>query len=260
MFDALAQLPTLAIVAIFTLFFTVVMFGTRLLVRRRVAAERQAELVTLAEAMNAPTGVAMAFLIGFAVTITWGTINSAQTSVEKVAASAQDVAWLTHNLSDRDRAAAITKDLKDYLRAVSEEDVPRLAAGDVQELPSLVYLDRLEERVRGLAKHASASDPEADRVLAVASNIAEGHVELLSIARRQLPVSVLWLLLTAGTLSCIVMGIVATKVTRPFLLVGWALVSAMGISVVLSLYNPFAGDVTVNFQPLRDGVERILAP
>lgn len=260
MFEGLAQLPTLAIVAIFTLYFIVVTFATRLLVQRRVAAARQAELVTLADAMNGPTGVALAFLIGFSVTITWGTIDSAQTSVEKVAASAQEVAWLTHNLSDRRRAATVTRDLKDYLRVMSEEDGPKLAAGELKELPSLIYLDRLERGVRLLAQDTRASDPEADRVLAVASGIAEGQVELLSVARRQLPVSVLWLLLTAATLSSMVMGIVATKVTRPFLLVGWALVSAMGISVVLSLYNPFAGDVTVDFQPLRDGVERILVP
>lgn len=260
MFDALAQLPTLAIVVIFTAYFTVVTFATRLLVRRRVAPARQTELITLADAMNGPTGVALAFLIGFSVTIMWGTINSAQTSVENVAASAQKVAWLTENLSDRRQADAIQQDLKDYLRAISEEDAPRLARGDVGELPSLTYLDRLERQVRRLAQDPQASDPEATQVLSVASSIAEDQVELLSIARRQLPVSVLWLLLVAGTLSSMLMGIVATEVNRPFLLVGWALVSAMGISIVVSLYNPFAGDVTVNFQPLQDGVERILTP
>jgi len=259
-FDALAQLPTLAVVALFTVYFSVVTFATRLLVRRRVAPSRQTELITLAEAMNAPTGVAMAFLIGFSVTITWGTISSAQTSVEKVAASAQEVAWLIENVEDRSRADVVARDLKDYMRVVSEEDGPKLAVGELNDLPSLPYLDRLERGVRALEKNADSSDPEAGQVLTVASSIAEGQVELLSIARRQLPASVLWLLLTAGTLSSMVMGIVATKVTRPFMLVGWALVSAMGVGVVLGLYNPFAGDVTVNFQPLQDGIQRILDP
>ena len=127
-------------------------------------------------------------------------------------------------------------------------------------MPSFKYLDVLEKQMRELAASASVEDPEASRALTSASAIAQSQAELVSIARRQLPTSVLWLLLVAGTLSSMVMGIVATKVERPFLLVGWALVSAIGISVVLSLYNPFAGGVSVDLQPLEDAATRIRIP
>ena len=68
---------------------------------------------------------------------------------------------------------------------------------------------------------------------------------------------VLWLLLFTATLSAAVMGIVATKVSRPYLILGWAIVAATGICVVLSLYNPFDGTVSVDFQPLADAAARI---
>ena len=259
-FAEIALLPTVLIVVIFTIFFSAVTFTTRYLVRRRASPERQQELVTLAEAMNGPTGVAMAFLIGFSVTISWGTISTAQSAVEKVAASTQEVAWLTENLSDRRKADEIVQTLKQYLETISTQDQARLADGDLGEMPSFTYLDVLENQMREVAAEASARDPEASRALTAASTIAQNQADLVSIARRQLPTSMLWLLLVAGTLSSMVMGIVATKVERPFLLVGWALVSAIGISVVLSLYNPFAGGVAVDMQPLDDAAQRILLP
>ncbi|MDQ1304599.1 MAG: hypothetical protein QG671_426, partial [Actinomycetota bacterium] len=46
----------------------------------------------------------------------------------------------------------------------------------------------------------------------------------------------------------------------PYLIAGWALVTAMGITVVLTLYDPFSGSVTVNFQPLLDAAERLHKP
>ena len=259
-FAEIALWPTILIVVVFAMYFSTVTFTTRYLVRRLANRERQAELVTLAEAMNGPTGVAMAFLIGFSVTITWGTISTAQSAVEKVAASTQEVAWLTENLSDRDKADAIVQTLKQYLATIAAQDQARLAERDLGEMPSFVYLDKLEEQVREVAADPSVQDPEASRTLSAASAVAQSQADLVSIARRQLPTSMLWLLLVAGTLSSMVMGIVATKVERPFLLVGWALVSAIGISVVLSLYNPFAGDVAVDLQPLEDAAQRITSP
>lgn len=256
----MARWPTGLVVLTLALFFCLVTFGTRFLVRKRADSERQKELVTLAEAMNGPTGVAMAFLIGFSVTISWGTISAAQSAVEGVAASAQEIAWLTENLRDRSRADAIVQDLKAYLETMSGQDQARLADGDLGELPSFTYLDSLEGQVRSLAAQPSTKDPEAARALTAASALAQQQADLVSIARRQVPTSMLWLLLVTGTLSSMVMGIVATKVQRPYLLVGWALVSAIGLSVVLSLYNPFAGGVSVDMQPLDDAAQRILLP
>ncbi len=260
MFAALAELPVIAIVAIFALYFSAVTFATRYLVRRHTSPERQAELITLADVMNGPTGVSMAFLIGFSVTITWGTISAAQSAVEKVASSTQEVAWLTEHMEDREAARALSGTLKKYLVTIQTQDVARLADRDLREMPSFTYLDELQGQLHNLAIDKSVQDAEASRALDAAAAVAENQAELVSIARRELPAALLWLLLVAGTLSSMVMGIVATKVDGPFLLVGWALVSAIGISVVLIMYDPFSGDIAVDMQALDDAAHRILVP
>ena len=38
---------------------------------------------------------------------------------------------------------------------------------------------------------------------------------------------------------------------------GWAVVIAMGLTVVMALYNPFDGSVSVTFDPLTDAAARV---
>ncbi len=255
--DGLASLPTWLIVLICAAGFSAVTFGTRLIVLRRCRPERQDELVVLATAMNGPTGTTLAFLIGFAVTITWGTMTGAQSSVEKVASSAQQISWLTENIEDARDARVINEDLSGYLKTIVNQDHAKLAPGDIVQLPSFDYLDKLEKDVHRIGKAGSKAIPESGSLLSSAATLTGGQAELNALARRQLPSVVLWLLFFTAALSAAVMGIVATKVKRPYLILGWALVAAIGISVVLSLYNPFDGTVSVDFQPLIDAAERI---
>lgn len=257
MISAFATLPTWLILIICAAGFSAVTFGTRQIVVRRCAPERQDDLVDLAKAMNGPTGTTLAFLIGFAVTITWGTMSAAQGSVEKVAASAQQISWLTENLEDRDSAKVINSDLSEYLTTIATRDRAQLASGDIVQLPSFDYLDKLEKDVHLIGKAGSATNPESGPLLSAAAALTGAQGELNAVARRQLPDVVLWLLLFTATLSAAVMGIVATEVRRPYLILGWAIVAAMGVSVVLSLYNPFDGTVSVDFLPLTDAASRI---
>ena len=259
-FAAIATLPTVLIVAIFTVFFSTVTFTTRYLVRRRSSPERQEELVTLAEGHEQADGCSDGIPHRFLGHHHVGTISTAQSAVEEVAASAQEVAWLTENLSDRGRPTRSSRRSSSIWRPSPRRirpDWPLLTSRTCRV--SRTWTNS-REQVRDIAAGASVGDPEASRALTAASTVAQKQADLVSIARRQLPTSMLWLLLIAGTLSSMVMGIVATKVEHPFLLVGWALVSAIGISVVLSLYNPFAGDVAVDLQPLDDAAQRIVEP
>ncbi len=88
----------------------------------------------------------------------------------------------------------------------------------------------------------------------------QAQAELNAIARRDLPPVFIQLLILTGALSAATVGIVAARTKRPYLIAGWALVTAMGITVVLTLYDPFSGSVTVNFQPLLDAAERLHKP
>lgn len=257
MLAAFTTLPTWLLVLVCAVAFSLVTFGTRWIVRRRCDADRQDDLVELAGAMNGPTGITLAFLIGFAVTITWGAMSAAQGSIEKVAASAQQMSWLTENLEDRATAKSVNDDLNSYLLAIVNQDRGQLASGDIVQLPSFDYLDKLERDIRAVGKSGATANPESSQLLTAASALTGAQAELNAVARRQLPTVVLWLLLFTATLSAAVMGIVATKVSRPYLILGWAIVAATGICVVLSLYNPFDGTVSVDFQPLADAAARI---
>ncbi|TXH40493.1 MAG: DUF4239 domain-containing protein [Actinobacteria bacterium] len=257
MLAAFTTLPTWLLVLVCAVAFSLVTFGTRWIVRRRCDADRQDDLVELAGAMNGPTGTTLAFLIGFAVTITWGAMSAAQGSIEKVAASAQQMSWLTENLEDRATAKSVNDDLNSYLLAIVNQDRGQLASGDIVQLPSFDYLDKLERDIRAVGKSGATANPESSQLLTAASALTGAQAELNAVARRQLPTVVLWLLLFTATLSAAVMGIVATKVSRPYLILGWAIVAATGICVVLSLYNPFDGTVSVDFQPLADAAARI---
>ncbi len=257
MIDGLATFPTWLIVLLCALGLSAITFGTRYLVLRRCNAERQDELVVLATAMNGPTGTTLAFLIGFAVTITWGTMSGAQTAIEKVAASAQQISWLTENIDDKRTTRVINEDLSAYLTTIANDDRPKLASGDIVQLPSFDYLDALERDVHSVGKQGSTAIPESGSLLSAAATLTGGQAELNALARRQLPNVVLWLLLLTASLSAAVMGIVATNVKRPYLIFGWALVAAVGVSVVLSLYNPFDGTVSVDFKALTDAAARI---
>ncbi len=257
MLDWFTTLPTWSIVILCAAGFSIVTFGTREIVKRRATPERQDDLVELAKTMNGPTGTTLAFLIGFAVTITWGAMSAAQTSVEKVASSAQQISWLTENLQDRAEARVINRDLSQYLVTIANQDRAKLASGDMVQLPSFDELDTLERDVHLVGKSGTTANPESGPLLSAAANLTGAQADLNAVARRQLPAVVLWLLLFTATLSAAVMGIVAVKVRRPYLILGWAIVAATGISVVLSLYNPFDGTVSVDFQPLADAAARI---
>ncbi len=254
---AFTTLPTWVIILVCAVAFSTITFGTRWIVTRRCEPDRQDDLVELAGAMNGPTGTTLAFLIGFAVTITWGTMSAAQGSIEKVAASAQQISWLTENLEDKAAARTINDDLAPYLLTIADKDRAKLASGDIVQLPSFDYLDKLERDVHAVGKTGSTVNPESGQLLSAAAALTGAQAELNAVARRQLPTVVLWLLFFTATLSAAVMGIVATKVKRPYLILGWAIVAATGITVVLSLYNPFDGTVSVDFQALSDAAMRI---
>lgn len=253
----MAQWPTLALVALGACFLTLVTFSTRAAVIRWTSKERQSDLIDLASSMNAPVGTTLAFLIGFAVSITWGTMSAAQVAIEQVASSSQQLSWLTLNLNDQARANAINEDVVRYLNTIVEQDRKVLPSGDIVELPSFNALDQLERQIHQAAQGGSAVNPEVGPMLSAAAALTGSQAQLNAVARRQLPSVVMWLLLFTATLSAAVMGIVATKVRRPYLIVGWAFVAAIGIAVVLSLYSPFAGTVAVDFQPISDASQRI---
>ena len=46
------------------------------------------------------------------------------------------------------------------------------------------------------------------------------------------------------------MGSAGADVSRPYLMYGWALVSAIALTLIVTLDGPFRGAIKVNMQPL----------
>ncbi len=251
--------PTGLVLVLFSVIFLAVMFGARLLLARFSQGERRTELSGLAGSMNGPVGASLAFLVGFAVTITWTTMATAQTSVEKLAAQAQQTALLAESVLTPTETTKVAADLSTYLTAIADQDSAVLATGEVSEMPSFDALEALQNDVREMERTPrDATDASLVRTLhSDVVQLAETQSELNAVARRGLPSVVLQLLILTGCLSAATVGMLAVDVERPYLIVGWALVIAMGLTVVIALYNPFAGSVSITFDPLMDAASRV---
>lgn len=252
--------PTWAVLILFATGALLVMFGARFLLARSTSRERRVELADLAGSMNGPTGATLAFLVGFAVTITWTTMSSAQTSVERLAAQAQQTALLAGSVLEPADANRFSADLRGYLNAITDQDSVVLAGGVQTEMPSFTSLEALQGDIRVLERTTKDSSNAADvRTLqADVVQLAQTQAELNAVARRGLPSVVLQLLILTGCLSAATVGVLAVDIRRPYLIVGWALVIAMGLTVVIALYDPFSGSVAITFDPLSDAARRIV--
>ncbi len=255
----IASWPTWSVLATFGALFLVVMFGSRKLLSRFSSEERQEEVSELAGSLNGPVGATLAFLVGFAVSITWTTMSSAQSSVEKLGAQAQQTALLVGSTLDRPDDQRISDDLVAYLNAIAQRDSVVLAREEVPEMPSFKELEKLQSDVHDLvAAPPAGTDATSLRTLqSQVLQLAQYQAELNAVARRGLPPVVLQLLIMTGCLSAATVGMLAVKIRRPYLIVGWAVVIAMGVTVVMALYNPFDGSVAVTFDPLTDAAARV---
>ena len=81
-------------------------------------------------------GATFAFLIGFAITITWSAVGAGQDAVDLQASSAQQLSWATSEIQDNAGADEVNDNLRNYLNTVVSKDGPALADGDFTALPS----------------------------------------------------------------------------------------------------------------------------
>jgi hypothetical protein len=186
-------------------------------------------------------------------------MSSAQTSIEKLAAQTQQTALLAGSVLDPADRATFNTDLATYLAAVADQDSVVLADEELTEMPSFVPLEKMQSDVRALVRRAQGTE-NAEPVRTLQSDVlqlAEIQAELNAVARRGLPDVVLQLLILTGCMSAATVGMLAVEVERPYLIAGWALVIAMGLTVVIALYNPFDGSVSVTFDPVSDALRRI---
>ncbi len=210
---------------------------------RKQVAEYAAKTLT-------PIGGTFAFLIGFAATMTWSAISAGQEAVDAQATSAQQLAWATKSISDKSGAAQVVGNLDRYLSTAVDQDPPFLGRGDTTALPSAQAFDTLQHSVHTVAYGAQATAPEASAMTAAAAALTGAQAKVSAVAQRNLPTLMVGLLVASGALLAVAMGAAAAEVYRPWLMFGWAFVSAIAMTLILSLDLPFSGEIKVNMKPL----------
>ncbi len=231
---------------------------TRHLVRTRTSQERRDELADYAGKLLSPLGATFAFLVGFAITMTWSALSAGQDAVDLQASAAQQVSWSSNNIADQAGAAEVNTALIAYLQLATTSDVPALAEGQFSVLPSATSFDELQDSVHIVAYSGGNSVPEASGMVSAAASLTAARSKMVAVAQRSLPPLIIVLILLSGALLAVGMGTSAATVNRPTLMYAWAFVGGLSLAMVLLLDFPFGGPIHVSLAPL-DAVAQDLA-
>jgi hypothetical protein len=242
--------PWWVLIAFWFVFFTATSLISRFAVRRAPDPKRRAELTDYAGKTLTPIGAIFGFLIGIAATMTWSALNAGQEAVDSQATAAQQLAWATKSISDKTGVAEIVGNLDRYLAVEVTQDIPLLARGQGGDLPSAQAYDTLQHSVHNVAYRNGTSASEASAMTAAAAALTATQSKMSAVAQRSLPPLLTGLLIAGGALLAMAMGAAAAEVDRPYLMFGWALVSAISVTLILTLDAPFRGAIAVNTQPL----------
>ncbi|MDQ1250238.1 MAG: hypothetical protein QG597_4617 [Actinomycetota bacterium] len=240
----------LLVLACFALFAAICAVA-RHLVRARTSQERRDELADYAGKLLGPLGATFAFLVGFAITMTWSALSAGQDAVDLQASSAQQVSWSSSNIADQAGAAQVQAKLVAYLEQATTSDVPALAEGEFTVLPSATSFDELQDAIHTVAYSGGNSVPEASGMVSAAASLTAARSKMVAVAQRSLPPLLIVLILLSGALLAVGMGISAATVNKPTLMYAWAFVAGLSLAMVLLLDFPFGGAIEVSLAPLQ---------
>jgi hypothetical protein len=222
-----------------------------------VSPERRSQVEEHAGKLLSVFGATFAFLIGFAITITWSAVGAGQDAVDSQASSAQQLSWATSEIQDKAGADEVNNNLRNYLNTVVNNDESALAAGKFNALPSAEAFDTLQTSVHRVAYGRKNSDPEASGMVSAAASLTAAQSKVTAVAQRSLPVILIVLIVFSGTLLAVTVGLSALTANPPYLMYAWALLAAVSVAVVLMLDFPFSGGITVNLGPLKVAADSI---
>lgn len=251
--------PWWLLIVVWFAFFAALSLLSRSAVRRIASQERRSDLAEYAGKTLSPIGATFAFLVGFAATMTWSAINAGQEAVDSESTSAQQLVWATKSISDKAGAAEIVGNLDRYLTVAVTEDAAFFARGQTTNLPSAAAFDTLQHSVHNVAYNRGTTAPEAGAMTSAAAALTAAQAKVSAVAQRSLPPLMIGLLITSGALLAVAMGVSAAGVVRPYLMYGWAFVSAIALAVILTLDVPFRGAITVNLAPLSQLADTLVA-
>ncbi len=243
------ELPWWALIVGWFTFFSVLSVVARKAVHRATSEDRRTELTEYAGKTLTPIGATFGFLIGFCATMTWSALNAGQEAIDSESTSAQQLIWATKSIEDKSGAAEILVNMDRYLSIAVEQDPAYLARGATTALPSSQAFDTLQHSVHNVA-YGHGTTPEASAMTSAAAALTGAQAKVTAVAQRSLPPLLFGLLIASGALLATAMGAAGAEVARPYLMYGWAFVSALGVTLIIGLDVPFGSAVRVNLAPL----------
>lgn len=255
--DLFQSAPWPLLILFWFVVFTALSVGSWFAVRRRQSVDSQKDVTDYAGKLLSPIGVTFAFLIGFAATMSWSGMTAAQEAVDVQATSAQQVVWSAKAVTDKAAGAEIVSNLRRFLDAEVTGDAPDLARGDTTALPSTRAYDLLQDSIHRVAYRAGTTVPEAGALTAAASALTAAKGKLAAAAQRELPWLLTSLIISAGALLTLAVGATSAHVDRPYLMYGWAFISAVALSLIFAMDAPFGGAISVHLGPLQQVVNSL---
>lgn len=245
-------MPPIVTAAVLLIIFALVSTVARRLVLARCDTDTREELAD--QAKNLLTGVAatFAFFVGFAISLSWGAVNAAQTAVEQQSAAVQTMAWELRNIPDKATSAALLGKLRTYASTAADADAHFLARGQGNGLPSATALNDFEDSLNAYA-YGPAGATRAAALVSAGSTLISSSAAVSAVANRALPQPLAALLMIVALLVTIVMGISTVnggRSTMVFVYI-WCLIPALSIAVVLALAYPFALRSGMTLAPIR---------
>ena len=245
-----AELSPWLLIAIGFVFFAAISASFRFALSGLASPERRAQFEDHANKLLGVFGATFAFLVGFAITITWSAVSAGQDAVDLQASSAQQLSWATSEIQDQAGAAEVNGNLRSYLDTVVNKDGSALAAGDFTALPSAESFDTLQNSVHKVAYGRGNTDPMASGMVSAAASLTAAQSKVTAVAQRSLPIILIALIVLSGALLAATVGMSALTVRPPYLMYAWAFLAAVSVAVVLMIDYPFSGGITVNLGPL----------
>src|SRR5436190_1222482 len=187
-------------IAIGFVFFAAISTCCRFGLRGLASPERSAQLEEHAGKLLGVFGATFAFLVGFAITITWSAVGAGQDAVDLQASSAQQLSWAASQIQDQAGADEVNGDLRNYLNAVVNKDGQALADGKFAALPSAEAFDTLQNTVHRVASGPANGDPVVSGMVSAAASLTAAQSKVTAIAQRLLPMILVALIVLSGTL------------------------------------------------------------
>ena len=251
----MVSLPLWAVVAALLAFFWAVTIAARKFVMYR--CDVAAREVLADQANNLLTGVAatFGFFVGFAISVSWGSVNAGQVAVEQQAVAVRQMAWQLNNMADRAESAALMDKLRTYATTVAERDDNLLVLGKTADMPSAVPLDDFENALYAHVNSPRAAERQVSTLTTSASALSSASAGVAAVASRSLPRPLAMLLIIVGVLTAILVGITTVVYSRPSLIFVWSLIPAVSIATVVALAYPFALRSGASLEPMRAVVQ-----